>query len=102
MSDDPRKILKSVVETLYRQSLVLGVMTNGFNDLVIMCLSNLPKCNHEGCENPTTFKKRTGVSATLSVTDTSLKKLSIRLKFKKIGLKLITLNILGLLTNMST
>ncbi len=63
MSDDPRKILKSVVETLYRQSMVLGVMTNGFNDLVIMCLSNLPKCNHEGCENPTTFKKRTEVSA---------------------------------------
>jgi hypothetical protein len=63
MSDDPRKILKSVVETLYRQSYVLGAMTNGFNDLVVMCLSNLPKCNHEGCENPTTFKKTTKVSA---------------------------------------
>jgi hypothetical protein len=63
MIDDPRKLLASIIETLYKQNLILSSMTQGFNDLVMLTFNNLPKCQHTNCENPTTFKKKAKESA---------------------------------------
>jgi hypothetical protein len=58
MSEDPKTIIKSIVETLYRQSFILEAMSSGISNTISLCLASLPKCCHEECENSTTWKSK--------------------------------------------
>lgn len=56
MSEDPKTVIKAVIETLYRQSFILEAMSSGLSNMISLCLANLPKCCQEDCENATTWK----------------------------------------------
>lgn len=57
MSDDPKSVIKAIIETLYRQSFVIEAMSSGLSNTISLCLANLPKCRHEECENATTWRR---------------------------------------------
>ena len=59
MSEDPKTVIKAIIETLYRQSFILEAMSSGLSSTISLCLANLPKCCQEDCENATTWKNKT-------------------------------------------
>lgn len=56
MSEDPKSVIKAIIETLYRQSFILEAMSSGLSSTISLCLANLPKCCREDCEHATTWK----------------------------------------------
>lgn len=58
MPEDPKTIIKAIIETLYRQSFVLEAMSNGLSNTITLCLASLPKCCQEDCENSATWSNK--------------------------------------------
>ena len=62
MSEDPKTVIKAIIETLYRQSFILEAMSSGLSNTITLCLANLPKCCQEDCENSTTWSNKSDPS----------------------------------------
>ena len=53
--EEIQKAIKSIIETLYRQSLILNAMSEGVGALMVVQHKMLDKCQEEECNHASTF-----------------------------------------------
>jgi len=57
--EEIQKAVKSIIETLYRQSLVLNAMSEGIGAMMVLHHNSLDKCQMEDCDSACTFCSKT-------------------------------------------
>jgi hypothetical protein len=62
MSDDLRNTLKSVIDTIQRQQLILQAMSSAVNSTVFLCMDSKERCGTQDCEKVATWTGKSGVA----------------------------------------